>query len=373
MNQHRKALRCLDQELKAEHPLSAEINMVVSMLLCIFETFQGNYDSAISHYKSGLKRLLRRDMRVIHSETQTKSANLDYQALRSFTDRLERRAPQLFGSPTTILSSPSVNGQLDPIPEIFTSLEQARDVIITEGQHIWDAWHQLELGNLKGFSTQELHVSRLLEWSKAYAEYQKSARRPISRQPYLLKAYREAMYLVILAQLAFHEPDGRIIVTPCYLPEHCDCHKVCRKYAQLKTALNTHFTRVMFVYEGLLNDHSSFPYCRHSIYLDSGIGPSLDLTAEKCLSTKVRYQATSILPKGDLRNKVLNLLGVYNIAEKLGSIEEHAVIATVAIPEVPEPKWVDVTCFLEEKKMLLRHCREDEFGGLVWTQEWTTY
>ena len=375
LNQHRKALRCLDQDLLNGNPFSAEINMLVSMLLAVFEIFQGNIESAIAHYKSGFSRLLRRDMKVIHSESQRRFANVDYKTLHNLTDRLEQRAPQLFGSPTVILSDLSVDAQLAPVPLVFVSLEQARDVIITEGHYIWHAWRQLELGNLKGFSTQHLHVSRLLEWSRAYAEYHKSipGLGHTSRRPHLLKAYREALYFILLTQLAFHEPDGQAIVPLCFLPDQCDRHTICRTYAQRKSALNTHFARMMTVAESLFEDDSNFAYYQHSISLDSGIGPSLNLNAVDCMSTKVRYQATSILPEGDLRNKVSNLLGVYNIAEKLGSLEEHAVLATVVIPKVANPKWVDVACFLEEKKMLLRHCSQDEFGGLIWTQEWITY
>ncbi|KAJ9612399.1 hypothetical protein H2200_003996 [Cladophialophora chaetospira] len=371
--QYWKALKCLEEDLKSGHPLGAEINMVASMLLCIFEVFQGNDESAIAHYKSGLTLLIRQNGKVKHTETHRQYVNLDYAALRKFTDRLEHRAPQLFGTPTAILYSASVKGSFDPIPEVFTSLEQARDVIITEGQHIWHSWAQLELGNLKGFSTQQLHVSRLLEWSKAYADYSKSARgrsRPASRQPYLLKAYREALYLVILTQLAFHVPDGQAIEPLCFLPETCDCHTVCRVYSDRKRALSKHFARVMLVTESLFHDDSSFAYQDHSINLDSGIGPPLKLGSETCTSTKVRYQATSLLPEGELRQKVWNKMGVYNIAEKLGSIEEHAVVTAAAIPAAP---WVDVTCFLEARKMIVRHCKEDEFGGLIWTQECISY
>ena len=34
-----------------------------------------------------------------------------------------------------------------------------------------------------------------------------------------------------------------------------------------------------------------------------------------------------------------------------------------------DPKWVDYTCFLEQGQLLVRYCREDELGGLVWTEE----
>ena len=89
-------------------------------------------------------------------------------------------------------------------------------------------------------------------------------------------------------------------------------------------------------------------------------------------------------------------LGVYAIAEKLSSIEEHAVVNCGAVSESLEPKWVDITFFLDERRVLLRYCHADRegkagrvrgtglwtgedrwsesgTGGLVWTQEWVAF
>lgn len=379
VTQYRKTLQCLDQDLRSGHPLSSELSMVVSIFLCMYETFQGNYDDAVKHFKSGLTKLCGRHKNRTHSETYRKTRNISYDHLHDFTYALEERAPKLFGSPTNVLPNVSVSNQLDPIPEVFFSLEQARDVIVTEGQHIWHAWSQLELGNIKDFSTQYLHVSRLLEWSKAFADYAKLEQGrfcPASRQPYLLKMYREAMYLVIMTQLASYKPNGQLIMPPCQLPEACcNSHPVCYTYASRQSALNAHFARLQFLGEFFLDEQSNFTYDNYSICVDSGIGPPLCLNgSEKSGSTKLRYQATSVLGRsGHLQEKVWSKLGVYNVAEKLGSIEEHAVTEAVRIPGVLEPKWVDVTGFLDEGKTLLRYCREDEFGGLVWTQEWITH
>ena len=372
VNQYRKALKSLDED----PPVEAEVNMVVSILLGLFEAFQGNYDSAISQYQSGLTALFRPNMKRIHSETRRKTVKISYESLQKFTERLEARAPQLFGTPTHILSQPASDGRLEAIPEEFTTLEEARDCIITEGRYIWHAWTQLELGKLKGFSTQHLHVSRLLEWSKAYAEYAKSERgqsRPPSRQSYLLKIYREAMYLVILTQLSFHEPDGQVIIPLCSLPETCTSHTLCHKYMDRQSVLNAQLARVTMLAESVFNQGTLFEVDKQSITIDSGMGLSLLLGPCPCRSTKVRYQATSLLTTSEFEQKVWKTMGVYNIAEKMGSLEEHAVRAAVATLIPNEPKWIDATCLLEDRKILLRHCREDDFGGLLWTQEWLTY
>jgi Fungal Zn(2)-Cys(6) binuclear cluster domain len=371
--QYRKATECLEADLRSGHPNGLEINMVTSLLLSIFETFQNNYDAALTHMTTGFKQLLRQKLQITHSETQYKSVNIGFESLHKLTDLLERNAPRIFGNKTNILAQPGVDPALDPVPKAFENLSHARDVLITEGQWIWDAWLQLELGNLNKFETQQFHISRLLEWSMAYAEYSKTEKcrsPPQDRQrAQLLKAYREVMYLVLLTQIAFHDPDGKIIVPPCDPPDICTYHKACVDYAERKSALNAHLARCLVLVEGILNEKSYFAYEEHSISLDSGIGPPLYVGQTKCRSTKVRHQITSLLAETALQKKVWDTLGVYSIAEKLSSIEEHAVVAVGAIPAVLDPKWVDITFFLEDGKVLLRHCRQDEYGGLIWTQE----
>ena len=376
MRQYRKAIKSLEDDLSSGNPNGPEINMVTSLLLSIFETFQSNYDAALRHFETGLKQLLKRKLRTTRSESQYKCVNIGFESLHNLTDLLEKNAPRIFGTPNNILTQPGVDSSLDPIPSVFVSLPQARDVLVTEGQWIWDAWLQLELGNLNKFKTQQFHISRLLEWSMAYAEYSKTEKcrsLPKNRQAaQLLKAYREALYLVLLTQIAFHDPDGKIIVPLCNPPETCRYHKSCVDYAQRKSALNAHLARILILVESILDKQSYFAYEEHSLSVDSGIGPPLYVGATKCRSSKVRHQVTSLLAKSTLEKKVWDTLGVYTIAEKMSSIEEHAVVGIGAVPAVLDPKWVDITFFLEEGKILLRHCREDELGGLIWTQEWVS-
>lgn len=224
--------------------------------------------------------------------------------------------------------------------------------------------------------------------------------------------------------MALHEPDtGAEIVPLCFPPETCDCHRSCRDYAERKSALNAHFARLLVFGDGLEKD-SPFGYKgMHSLSVDSGIGPPLWAGNTRCRSTKVRHQVTSVLMQGQRvdEGELWKEMGVYSVAEKLSSVEEHAVVAAGGlsgwtggwkrkgkggsingavrardgIGEVSEeeeggwfrgqpnwmvgkvglgePKWVDFTCFMEEGRLLVRYCREDEVGGLVWTQEWVTF
>ena len=375
--QYCKALKHLARDLQSDHFLGSEVVMMVSLLLATFEIFQGNEDSAIAHYEAGMKHFLQKSMKKVHTESCHTSINFGYQAMHDYTDRLEKLAVELFDSPTTIYAHPSTDKDPGPMPRHFTSLEQARDAIITEGGFVWENWRRLERGDFNGFSAQLLHVSRLLEWSRAYAEYQKSEpgqRRPASRAPYVLKLYREALYLVILVQLAFHEPNGQPIVPPCSTPELCRSHPVCLRYAETTRTLGTHFARVTFRTDSLFGNQIRTIYNSHSISMDSGIGAPLQLAVGRGKSTKVRYQATSLLADQELVKKACNNLGVYNMVEKLGGVEEKPLMGALA-PWVSGAKWAEVTFFLEEKKMMLMHCRDEKGGGggLVWTTELYTY
>ena len=421
---YQKALRRLSDDM-VSNPNAAEINMIVMKLFSIFETFQGNYDTAERHMTNGLKSLLSRKMRTTYKDTQYRSVDINYENLRRLFLKLELESVRMFGGLYTSLSDPessTVEPYLSPIsenlddlescpldpnpykiPRAFTTLSEARNVLFTEAKWIWHTWTLLERGQLtnSGFKRHQTHISRLLQWSMAYAEYSKTdafSANPADRQPaQLLKAYREAAYLLLLTQMAFHSPaTGALIIPRCQPPEICDCHRSCRNYAERKEALNAHFARLLVLSESIFNRSSFFAYDEHAMSVDSGIGPPLYVGATHHRSTKVRHQVTSLLDKSEIQHRVWDTLGVYAIAEKLSSIEEHAVVNCGAVADALEPKWVDITFFLDERRVLLRYCHADRegregkvrgtglwtgddrwdesgSGGLVWTQEWVAF
>lgn len=416
---YHKALRMLSNDFASDHPNAAEINMVTMKLFSVFETFQGNYDVAQMQMTKALKGLLNGNLRTTYKNTQYRTVDLTYESLRRLFLKLELESVRLFGGLAKILSEPEESmpvPSVDPfspdsvsfvpnpnpytIPRAFSSLSQARDVLFTEAKWIWHTWALLEQGTLvgSGFTRHQTHISRLLQWSMAYAEYSKTENTRHTQERHsghLLKTYREAAYLLLLTQMAFHSPDtGEVIVPLCDPPEICDCHKSCRTYAERKEALNAHFARLLVLSESIFNRASFFAYEEHSMSVDSGIGPPLYLGSSRCRSTKVRHQVTSLLEESEIQMRVWDTLGVYGIAEKLSSIEEHAVVNCGAVPEELDPKWLDITFFLDERRALLRYCTADKegrlgrirgtglvdercetsgSGGLVWTQEWVAF
>jgi hypothetical protein len=426
---YQRAIKKLSKDMASNIPNAAEINMLAMKLMAVYDTFQGDMDRAQAHMTAGLKGLLSRNFKTTYTDTQYRTVDLNYESLRRLFLKIELESVRLFGGACNILSDPEdwtpqdevddsnafTEAYMTPptplnlpdpipysIPRAFNSLHQARDVLFTEAKWIWHTWGLLERGILSGsgFRRQQIHISRLLQWSMAYAEYTKSdisqRRAQDKHAAHLLKTYREAAYLLLLTQMAFHEPDtGAPIVPLCDPPETCDCHRSCRTYAERREALNAHFARLLVLAESIFNASSFFAYEEHALSVDSGIGPPLYVGTSKCRSTKVRHQVTNLLEKSEIQHRIWDTLGVYSIAEKVSSVEEHAVVSCGAVPASLEPKWVDITFFLDERRVLLRYCtpdREgiggkirgtgiviDEFGrgsgsgGLVWTQQWIAF
>lgn len=425
---YQKAVKRLDDDLSANAPMSREINMLSKKLFSIFNTFQGNYREALQNMTEGIKGLINQNFRTTFSDTQYRAVEISYDSLRRLFLKFELESVRLFNGPFKIIcdpddvepcvmrgsdeptylpspKSPMVDEVVDPepypIPRAFSSLPQARDVLFTEAKWIWHTWGLMEQGLLPGgFQRQQAHISRLLQWSMAYAEFTKveieTRDSRAKHAAYLLKAYREATYLLLLTQMALHEADtGARIIPLCNPPEICACHRSCRTYAERKEALNAHFARLLVLAEAVFNELSFFAYDEHSISHDSGIGPPIYLGTSDCRSTKVRHQVNNLLERSEMQKRLWDTLGVYNIAEKVSSISEHAVVNSGIVPASLEPKWVDITFFLEDRRVLLRYCTPDrdgvggkirgtsittgEFGrgsgsgGMMWTQQWISF
>lgn len=428
---YQRAIRKLSEDVASNIPNAAEINMLAMKLMSVYDTFQGDMDRAQAHMTAGLKGLLSRNFKTTYTDTQYRTVDINYESLRRLFLKIELESVRLFGGACTILSDPEdwnppeseLGSNIDgfgadymtpptpfqipdpvpyPIPRAFNSLHQARDVLFTEAKWIWHTWSLLERGILSGsgFRRQQIHISRCLQWSMAYAEYTKmdiaQRRTQDKHAAHLLKTYREAVYLLLLTQMAFHEPEtGAKIVPLCDPPETCDCHRSCRTYAERREALNAHFARLLVLAESIFNASSFFAYEEHALSVDSGIGPPLYVGTSRCRSTKVRHQVTNLLEKSEIQHRIWDTLGVYSIAEKVSTLEEHAVVSCGAVSAALEPKWVDITFFIDERRVLLRYCTPDkegiggkirgtgivvdEFGrgsgsgGLVWTQQWIAF
>lgn len=364
-----------------------DVIMVSEMLLGLFMGFQGEYSKVVSHMNNGLKYLLGRPMTLCHSETRYCNVESKGRVFCHLFRRIHMRALALFDTPTRILVKWGDGLPLLPIPDIFVDIEEARDYLFTEVDWIMHAPARVWQSVTQRSEAQKVHVSRLLKWGVAYAE----TIRDLDRTPrqkracILMKLMRGAMQLLLY--LMIHVAvDTDSLQMPDMTETTDDDEEQDQSLAyatralwnivQRREELTTNMARVQILAEGILEEGGVFDYEEHSVSFDTSIGPPK--TAERVpeASNKTRHLVKTSVETGQNKETPWEILGVYGVAERLSAMEEHAVIeaAKGLIPAHVDPRWVDITCFMEGRRILLRYCRPDEWGlGMVWTQQWWAF
>jgi len=365
--------------------------MTSEMLLGLFDGFQGDYDLTVAHLNNALKYLLKRPMSLVHTESQYCDVEPKPNSFSQLFHRIHCRALQLFGTPINILVKWDDGRPLPPIPDTFASIDEARDFLFTEvdwimrkSARVWQSFKEIS-------EAQNLHVRRMMRWSVSYAEtVRKMERSPREKRAcMLMKLTRNAAYLLLYLTL-FVQVDTRFSTMPRIDDEIEDdpmqdiglthATKKLEELMEQREKLNMNFARVKILVEGILEEDGIFDHDEPSLSVDSGIGPPR-YTGNKKLpvpetSAKTRRMVFELTPKSPDDHGMWQMLGVYGVAEMISAVEEHAVIDAVRniIPESIDPRWVDITCIMESRRILLRYCRPDDYGlGMMWTQEWWAF
>ena len=378
-----RAVSSLQKALKEADPGSLDLSIVVSMLFCAFETFQGNYDDASKHMVSGLKILFDRKLHRLSTTSTRISVIFSVESLHGLFSRLELLANDVFEYPANReqFSPKSDDTTLPDIPAYFNSLENARDVLFKLVHSRAPFLTRDDRDEKALLASHQDYVAHLFEWSCVYAEFfmrfKKTMSLSNSKAGMLLRVYREAAYLVILIQPTPCLPDK--FITPAEDPD-MDCNFSCNTYRERQEVIQAHFAKINSLADSLADRPypgtgiGSQPCSVSSFSVDDGILPPLYLAATKCRSTKVRHQATSLLSRTAKRGQVWGKLGVYAIAERLSAMEEGALSACGFVPAQTQTTSMDVTVFLEERRFLMRYCIPDrEDGSLTWTQDWVAF
>lgn len=364
-----------------------DVIMVSEMLLGLFEGFQQNYVNAVNHTSNAMRLLLARPMTLVHSETRYCAVESRSNVFCQLFHQVHCRALQLFDTPFKALVQCRDRLPLPNIPDKFASLEEARDFIFTEVDWIMHsparAWENMQ----ERSEAQSMHVQRLMKWSVSYAETIKGMKRTTRQKMacQLMKLTRNATNLLLfmtlfgrfdLEILKVPDVDQGIEEDPAQDPGLSRAAKVLWEMAQNKEYLTTNLARVKILSEGILDDQSIFHYPEQSVAFDSAIGPPRSDKKSPDSSSKTRHLVKTFLDEKAKSSELWEMLGVYGVAERVSAIEEHAVISAIrdVIPEDVDPKWVDITCLMENRKLLLRYCSPDKLGmGMMWTQEWWAF
>ena len=422
-----------------------DVIMASEMLLGLYEGFQSNYEQAVQHMNEGINYLIDRPMKLEYSQNTHCPFESSPIVIARFFQRCKTRAEELFGTAPIILARYDSGAPLPPMPGTFENLEQARDLVFTEVEWLMQTPTSAWSSPTQRSAAQQLHVSRMLKWSAAYANIVGSMERTdVQKQACMLMKLTKNMtylllYLTFYVNVFLHDrdwaaderrrllkrsmADGQFDVeefleqSVLEHPSTCDCkndglNSFPKKddgtttiesfstdlvddkipaYANphlwttisSREELLSNLCRVKILGEAILDPTNMFAYIEHSVSFDSAIGPPLKPSPVPESSGKTRHLVKNLMERPRIYEfqesddeKQWEWLGVYGVAEHVSAIEEHAVISAVRskIPAEVNPRWVDITCFMETRRLLLRYCSPGEDGlGMRWTQEWWSF
>ena len=252
---YQKALKAWSKQLARGTP-PPEVQMILAKLFASFETFQDNPDIATRYMTNAFHQVLNREIVPLVTEEQRVSIALNLQTLRQYFLKLEHQAAWLFGHSADVTWHKLESFGPDlTMPEIFTSIEKARDFLFAQGRVIWAL---SDLGSISDKVSTTIAARNLMAWSKAYAGYSQ-VHRPtndplLGRIGRLLKWYREAAFLQLLLITPSDDVGAELLV-----PEMKFDQSLQQKLKDDREAsLVAHFARLLLLSDGLLSENVPF-------------------------------------------------------------------------------------------------------------------
>lgn len=384
-----------------------DVIMASEMCLGLFEGFQANYEDAVHHMNTSMRLLLDRPMTLLHSETRSyDDIERIPETFVHYFSRAQTRILELLGTPVQILANYSPTGSLPSVPMAFESLEEAANILFTDVEWLMHTPVATWRDDTRKRKAQDLHVGRILRWNVGYAELIRKMERtfPEKTACRVLKWTRSAMfvllYLVLYVDMDAYRnlqetqhgnsasPNSSSSSEAYYSDTDTANHSsfeeesdtthsfICadenlRRTISQREELLTNVRRLTVLAEGLFSGTSPFYYIEHSVSFDSAIGPPRHHSKVPESSGKTRHLIKNLMK--DSGKEWENRLGVYGVGERVSAIEEHAVIESMkgVIPANIDPKWIDVTYMIEQRRLLLRYCHPNpDCAEMSWTQEW---
>ena len=393
-----KALRALNEDIEKNQEEVFETAMASSMLLSAFEAFQDEYSSSLQHTQNGLRVIFTRKYRRLSSRTTIIDTRFTLAALRSLFSDLQMKVRRLLRLDRKAGSSRPRNWLPFDIPSTFRDLEEAQDYLFAHVQEMFDI--STPEASVKSTRDAEVnwqqHAVRLIRWSTAYANCSRAIQDHqisfVVGTPFsLMRLCYEAAFLLLWSQLGcLSESVGMNKL------HSTEADIICLDSTERASSLDTQFGRLVFLAETIYHDPArdeaphplgfgcthDLPELAHSWCVDTGLmKPSIAtlLPPAKAFlsrSGKLRHQAL-MLPGVEARLQATRFwqdAGLYSIAENImaieGSMGQQGLRS--GLFSHGTPRWVNITCFIEERKMLILAASEaqNDDGELLWTQEW---
>lgn len=367
LEQCNKAISLLKQHLSTKGFTSTEVTLLSCLLLTLFETFQGNYESMLAHLASGLKILRSCSPKAFtpssaNAVTHASSFSIE-ECLVQFFTRLNNQATSFLDTRSLrlhLLSRNITTGTCPSIPSFFAGLDDAR---LSLGEIKW-MFHVLEIksqpqtqislptGDVLNKSNPE---AQLEQWASTFDRFLRKRTPELSdsemREVSLLRSHQLAASIMVSTATSTQET-----VYDSYT-------------SQFENIL--HLSRYLSkgpIKSGAPQDTTLFSF-------DLGIIPPLYLTASRCREPSLRRQAIFLLRSPAWKEGVWDAILAARIAERLMAIEEEGLFPVASASDIPESSRVcsiNLSFVGKKRQALLQYAKQGK-RHLGLKEEWISW
>jgi Fungal specific transcription factor domain/Fungal Zn(2)-Cys(6) binuclear cluster domain len=348
---------------------SIEVLLISCALFVCFETLQGNYESALTHMESGV-RMYRNWQAQNGSSGSRISSGSRHIIDKEIAQIFSRLNLQVLMFPDTHLLGKefytmNVNPLIDPPPESFSCLKEARDRLDNCMSYVFESiivtyFSRQDFVNHTQKLSPEYQTYRTLlsQWSRLFGAFMTSSGvdlGPENRQ--------RARLLQIQYKVAI------ILFATGMSPQETAFD-----------AFNSDFDSIAAMASSLVgNNQGPGMFERTGQFsFDMGVVPPLYFTASRCRDPSIRRRALSILSANSRQEGVWSSDMLAKIAERLICIEEDGIERVTSSHDVLATSRVSVlnaTIYSEQRRILLELCRPkgNINGELDLLDEWVAY
>jgi hypothetical protein len=382
LQQSNKAIRHLSTQLSIAPP-SGEVILICCLLFICLETFQGDYQAALTHLNSGLRIL----GSLMHKDRYPPlpSEMPCYHDPGFVENTLAPLFTQLDLQASTYLNTRTVNYHLiakdleavvgPPVPETFTSLTQAQ-MSLNDQLHFMlhyenEAWHRLTAAKEE---TSEISD----ELIGIFLEAQANHRAQLERWLMTLNAYL-TNYSV---RMGSKELRGAVVLKIHHITCKILLEATLYDHETGFDELIDEFGRIVTLAETLnkIPSLTKAPGIKPAYSFGWGILPSLYYTAVRCRDPIIRRKALALLSASPRREGVWDSLILASIVRWVIGEEESDLDEVTCAEDVPlsvRIYMVERSLRVAERKCLVKYLKghRNEYNGLgnKWDEVWITW
>jgi hypothetical protein len=364
-----KAITNLTQQFYTRGERPIEVLFISCALFVCFETLQGNYESAITHMESGVRmhRNWLAENGSSGSRTSSESCHIIDKEISQIFSRLNLQV--LMFPDTHLLGKEfytmNVNPLIEPPPESFSSLKEARDRLDNCMSYVFESiivtyFSRQDFVNHTQKLSPEYQTYRTLlsQWSRLFSAFMTSSGADLGPADRQRASLLEVQYKVAI-----------ILFATGISPQETAFD-----------AFNSDFDSIVTVASSLVvnNQGPGILEGTEQFSFDMGIVPPLYFTASRCRDPSIRRRALSILSANPRQEGVWNSDMLAKIAKRLICVEEDGIERVTSSHDVLATSRVSVlnaTIYSEQRRILLELCRPkgNINGELDLLDEWVAY